>query len=275
MKKIIVPLDFSNCSTNALKNAITMADRLHARLILCHALTLPMGFAEGAPIGLADYGFDELQDKAEKDIKDLVTKFPLIERLTYTCVVQFGPLPEVVNVQINKEDDALVVMGTHGAKGFIGALLGTNTYNVVKHVKCPVLALPENADLTKMNKIALAGDYKNIPSHEVLHFISDLAKAFYAHLYVVHIDHQETLQNQELEIARSMEKYLKHVNHSFIFRKDDDLEQGLMALVNKEKIQLLAMISKHHSFIERLTKPSETKSIILHIPMPILVLQDR
>uniref|UniRef100_UPI0040489A70 SDR family NAD(P)-dependent oxidoreductase n=1 Tax=Roseivirga sp. TaxID=1964215 RepID=UPI0040489A70 len=29
----------------------------------------------------------EIQGKAEKDIKDLVTKFPLIERLTYTCVV--------------------------------------------------------------------------------------------------------------------------------------------------------------------------------------------
>ena len=275
MKKIIVPLDFSNCSINALKNSITIAERLHAQLILCHSLTLPIGFAEGAPVGLTDYGFDELQEQAQKDIDGLILKFPLIEKLKYKTAVDFGTLQEVISAQFDEGDETLVVMGTHGAKGFIGALMGTNTYNVIKHVKCPVLALPEQADLTHMNKIALAGDYKNIPSTKVLHFISDLAQAFYAHLYIVHIDSEDTLKNEELDIARSMEKYLKHVNHSFIFRKDEDLEQGLMSLVNKEKIQLLAMVSRHHNFIEKLTKPSETKSIILHIPMPILVLHEK
>jgi nucleotide-binding universal stress UspA family protein len=272
MKKIIVPIDFSICSVNALRNGITIAQRLNSELILCHCLTLPIGFAEGA--GLADYGYDAIQKDAQSDLDNLVNKFPQIKQVKHKIVVEFGPLQDLVNAQFTEEDKAMVVMGTHGAKGFLGEFLGTNAYNVIKNANCPVLTLPESADITKMNKIALAGDYKSVPTPSLLHSIIDLAKAFYAHLSIVHIDNDHSMEHNEIEIAKSMDKYFKHGPHSYHFRKDTDVEEGLIAFAKEEKVDLLVMISHHKSFIERLKKGSETKSLVMHIPMPIMVLKD-
>jgi nucleotide-binding universal stress UspA family protein len=272
MKKIIVPIDFSKCSSNALKNAITIAQRLNSELILCHSLTSPVGFAEGA--GIADYGFDELQKDARHDLLELVKKSSHLKELKYKIVVEFGPLQDLVNAQFTSEDKAMVVMGTHGAKGFLDEFMGTNAYNVIKHANCPVLVLPETSDITQMSKIALAGDYKSVTSPYLLHSIIDLAKAFYAHLSIVHIDHEHSMEHHQIEIAMGMEKYFKHGSHSFHFRQDVDIEEGLISFVKEEKVHLLAMISRHKSFIDRLTKRSETKSLAMHIPMPIMVLKE-
>lgn len=272
MKKIIVPIDFSNCSVNALKNAITIAKRLNSEIILCHCLTMPIGFAEGA--GLTDYGFDELQNQAKSDLDDLLKSFPSFNELKSKRLVEFGPLQDLVNAQFTSEDNAMVVMGTHGAKGFIGELMGTNAYNVIKHANCPVLALPESADITQMKKVAVAGDYKSVPSSHLLHSVIDLAQAFYAHLSIVHIDQDDTLEHNEIEIARGMDKYFKNVRHSFHFRKDADLEEGLISFVEEENIDLLVMISHQRNFIDRLMHKSDTKSLVMHIPMPIMVLKE-
>jgi nucleotide-binding universal stress UspA family protein len=76
----------------------------------------------------------------------------------------------------------------------------------------------------------------------------------------------------KIDIARSLDRYLKHINHSFHFRKFDDVEEGLLDFAKELNIQLIAMISKRHSLFERLRHRSQTKRMIMDIPIPIMVL---
>jgi nucleotide-binding universal stress UspA family protein len=274
MKKILVPIDFSDCSKTALKNAIRIAERMHMELLLYHSVVVPVGFAEGAPVGGMDMGFEEMEEQCKKDMSALVKDYPLLEKIPYQVIIQYGSLQESINDLTKEHDVALVVMGTHGASGLSGALLGSNAYHVMKHVELPVIALPEGADISKMKHIALAGDYLSTPNSGLIQMVVDIAKAFFAQIHIIHIDKGNVVVKDQIDIARAMERYLKNTNHSFHFRNFEDVEEGLLEFAREMNIELLVMVAKSHSFFDKLRKGSHTKKMILDIPMPLMVLHE-
>ena len=274
MKKIVVPIDFSKCSKNALTNAIRIAERMRMEIVLYHAVMVPVGFAEGAPAGGMDYVFEELEAEARKDLNSLIKEFPILEKIEHEVCIQYGPLHDGINDLNENGEVALVVMGTHGATGFAKALIGSNAFNVMKSVSCPVIALPEDSDITKMTHIGIAGDFLSVPNPELITIMMDLAKAFYAQIHVIHIDTGAVDVKGQIDVARRMEKYLRNTNHTFHFRKFDDVEEGLEATAKELNIELLAMIAKHHGFFDRLRHTSHTKKMVLDIPMPLMVLHE-
>lgn len=274
MRKLLVPIDFSTCSKNALSNAVQLAERMHMEVLLFHSVLMPIGLADGVPAGNIGYDFEELEKSARIRIGKLVEGMPELSNISFRSIIQYGSLHESINELSKDEEIDLIIMGTHGASGIAKALIGSNAYHVIKHVKIPVIALPEKADISRMKHIALAGDYRNVPDHDSIHLVSDIVKAFLAQLHIIHIDQGDVLVKEQIDIARSMEKYLKHINHSFHFRKFDDVEEGLIEFAKEVNIEMIAMISKHHSLLERLRHGSHTRKMILDIPMPIMILHE-
>ncbi len=274
MKKLLVPIDFSICSTNALSNAAQLAERMHMEIILFHSVIVPIGLAEGVPAGNIGYDFEELEKSSRERLNNLIKGMPSMAKVPHRTIIQYGSLHESIN-ELNKDEDiALIVMGTHGASGIAKNLIGSNAYHVIKHVKIPVIALPETADISRMKHIALAGDYRNVPAHDSIHLISEIVRAFLGQLHIIHIDKGDVLVKEQIDIARRLDKYLKHIKHTFHFRKFDDVEDGLLEFAKEADIELIAMISKHHGFLERLRHGSHTKKMILDIPMPIMVIHE-
>lgn len=274
MKKLLVPIDFSSCSKNALSNAIQIADRMQMELILFHSVIVPLSSADGVPAGNIGYDFEALEASSRQRITALIEQTPELSKVSHRSMIQYGSLHESINELSQEQDIALIVMGTHGASGIIKALIGSNTYHVIKNIKIPVIALPEDADISRMKHIALAGDYRNVPAHDSIQLVTDIVKAFMGQLHVIHIDKGDVLVKEQIDIARSMDKYLKHIKHSFHFRKSEDVEEGLLEFAEEAKIELIAMISKHHSFLERLRHGSHTKKMVLDIPMPLMIIQE-
>ena len=273
MKKIIVPVDFSACSDNALKNAIVIAKRMNLELVLLHSYIIPVAVVEHAP-GFINQELDMAEDAAQKQLTQLEARFPGLKDVPYRNKVEGGTLLDSMRSLVDAGDVAMVVMGTHGASGLQRALLGSNAYSIMKHLSCPVIALPEDADIKQLKRVALGGDYKSIPSPDCLKPVIELARAFYAEVQVIHISPDKDLEHGELDMARGLEKYLKHIKHSFHFHTDMDVEDGLVTFAKENSVDLLAMISKRHSFLERLTHGSETRRMMLDIPMPLMVMHE-
>lgn len=273
MKKILVPLDFSACSDNALQNAMFIADRMNMELILLHSFLIPVAMVEHAP-GYLTQEVEFSEKTAHDQFDHMVERFPGLKKVPYKKFIEAGPLLDAVRSIAKNEDLAMVVMGTHGASGLNRVLLGSNAYNVMKNVECPVIALPEDADIKKLKRIGLAGDYKDALNPDCLQPVIDLATALFAEVAVIHIDRDKNLDSHEMELAKRLGGYLKHVSHSFHFRTDQDVEEGLIAFAKEEKIGLVAMINKRHSFLDWLAHGSETRRMMLDIPMPLMVLHE-
>ena len=272
MKKLLVPLDFSPCSFNAMENAIEVADHLNMELLLFHSFLVPVVAAEyGA--AFSNEALEQAQETAQMHFNHVEDAFPRLSEVPYETLVRGGSLVDNIRLLSSEFDIAMIVMGSHGATGLQRALLGSNAYSIMNNIHIPVIALPENANLKQIKRLGLAGDYKTTPKPEVLNAVKALANAFYAEVRVIHIDQEKNLDSEQLETAKSLEKHLKGVKHSFYFKRDMDVEDGLVEFAKEHEIDLLVMVHHRHNLLERLLHVSETRRIAMDIPMPLMVIQ--
>ena len=128
--RVLVPVDFSICSTWALRHAEEMARRFGSELILVHVDPLMLG-AELNP---------DRDVAIRKDLDRLVDR--LRERgMTVRGVVRGGaPIEEILRAAQDQNAD-LIVIGTHGRTGLSHVLIGSVAESVVRKASCPVLAV--------------------------------------------------------------------------------------------------------------------------------------
>lgn len=67
---------------------------------------------------------------------------PDVDGWTWTSRVIDGPVVDGILTAANAQPVDLLVMTTHGKHGFLDALRGTTTEHVIRHARCPVLAVP-------------------------------------------------------------------------------------------------------------------------------------
>jgi universal stress protein A len=140
-KRILVPIDFSEHSSAAVRAATDLARRFEAELVLAHvyepiAYALPEGYVLFTPTQLANL-LTELQRllaNAKKDAE--AAGVPRVE----TKQLQGAVAPEIINFAREGKFD-LIVMGTHGRTGLKHAFLGSVAEKVLRQAPCPVLTL--------------------------------------------------------------------------------------------------------------------------------------
>ncbi len=136
---ILVAHDFSETAERALKYAIELASKLGARITIVHAYELP---SYGYPDGLAFTAeiVENIQRTSEEGLHAVVAEarrpgLQVNERLRQ------GPAWSEIDATAKEIEADLIVMGTHGRRGFSRALLGSVAEKVVRTAPCPVLTV--------------------------------------------------------------------------------------------------------------------------------------
>ena len=157
---ILVPVDFSAYSVQALEKAADMATRFDASLIVLHLISAELGVqALANHLGkhhadIPMLGTEEIQDVCEQDIETVTgpqreqayeaLQAFLPDRLMHHPVelrVVFGrPFERIVETAV-AEDVGLIVMGTHGRTGLERVAVGSVAERVIRLAPCPVLTL--------------------------------------------------------------------------------------------------------------------------------------
>ena len=140
LKKILVPVDFSDCSNKALQYAIPFARQFNAELILLHVVQLSLSVPEmpAIDIGLIQR---QIRDSGEKELKNLQRKIAA-EIPSQTALRVGNPYVEIINA-VKELDVDLVILATHGRTGLAHVFLGSTAERVVRHAGCPVLVVRE------------------------------------------------------------------------------------------------------------------------------------
>jgi len=138
LKKILVPTDFSEHSSKAMRYGAELAAKFGAELHLLHVIETTTGmFDEGAffpPVTEA-----ELEAAAIKQVDSL--KLDVTGQLKIIRRAKHGhPFVEIIRYAKDSEID-LIVIGTHGRGAIAHMLLGSVAEKVVRKAACPVLVV--------------------------------------------------------------------------------------------------------------------------------------
>ncbi len=139
LKKILCPIDHSDCSKDALRYAVSFAMKDKCKLYLLHKIDIR--------------SFDENMDTISKQIPDEETLEQLRTKLldcipeeirddmdVEAIVIQGIPFAEIISTAREKNID-MIVIGSHGRSGIAHMMLGSVSEKVVRKAPCPVLTI--------------------------------------------------------------------------------------------------------------------------------------
>ena len=142
IKKILVPIDFSPLSLNAAKHAVTIAKATRAKIILLHVIQpIVELYGDSSMVLAASKLEDEVMNKNTKRIESLAATLHKQSKIPVHKQVVVGTIDTMIVHTAEKDKADLIVMGTHGANGFLDTVLGSTTYSVVALSKIPVLSV--------------------------------------------------------------------------------------------------------------------------------------
>ena len=145
-KRILVPVDGSETSNTGLVEALKLGRDDNSRIRLLHIIDDTVAFSTPDGAG-ANYVLDALR-KSGKDVlagaadrarrAKLEAETDMVENFT-------GRVADAIVEQAKRWRADLIVMGTHGRRGFDRLLIGSNAELVVRHSSVPVLLVPGRA----------------------------------------------------------------------------------------------------------------------------------
>lgn len=241
MKKILVPVDFSEQAEYAAKVACQIAKKNHHEIFLLHMLDLPVGVIDPASFGSSNNAPTALLflQRAHENFEEF-KKLPFFEGLKISETVQFHKAYEGIIEESLKRDVDLIVMGSQGASGLEEILVGSNTEKVVRNSNIPVLVIKEDVDDFEFNNIVFASDFdiNNRPSFQnILNF----TKEFDAKIHLLKVN---TVQNFE-STKKSSDAIRNFINghdlenYTLNIYNDKTIEEGILnfsKLINADVI---------------------------------------
>jgi nucleotide-binding universal stress UspA family protein len=134
LKRILVPLDFSDPARSALAYAAGLGQTFGAELVLLYVAEPP----PFAPDLSDSHGYEEKVTAHAREQLAAVTQEYLDQGVKTRAVVRFGrPAQEIVAAARDEQAD-LIIMATHGRSG-LKHLVGSVTEKVIRLATCPVL----------------------------------------------------------------------------------------------------------------------------------------
>ena len=143
LSKILVPIDFSKNSKNALHYAVDFAKQFNAKIYLIYVIEpaiYPADFSMGQ-VALPSVEV-ELNKRAEDELKNLA-KSEIDPSLEVETIIKMGkPFFEIIETASELDID-LIITATHGHTGMEHLLFGSTAEKVVRKAPCPVLTVRE------------------------------------------------------------------------------------------------------------------------------------
>ena len=286
-ESILCPIDFSDFSMAAYRYTMSLGEYYHARLVCLHVVELwKYPFADYAACE-ADYAnFSRaIQEGGEKRLREFVTRHAR-RGLQPELVVQQGSASDSILSCAQARNIHLIVMGSHGRRGFDRMVLGSTTDRVMRKAECPVLAVsnPSHNVMTtdrdgrhQLKRILYCTDFS--PSSErALDYAISLAAEYGAELTLLHVvEAAPDLARAEALIATRTQELDRLVpgNQRGNLKLKTAVRLGkpyeeIVRHAVLEQISLITMTARGGDALDRAVFGSTTYRVIQLGPCPVL-----
>ncbi|MDF2519108.1 MAG: hypothetical protein K0R59_4404 [Sphingobacterium sp.] len=273
MSKLLIPVDFSENAQVAANYAAQIAQETHDEITLFHSFTSHSNKFANAK-HLVDPTEEKARHKMEELVAELLQKYP---SLKISTLFDNGILAESLEKQEIKEKYHTVIMGTKGVTGLESVLIGSNTYDVIKESKIPVLAIPKNAVKLKKDNIALLTNFKPGELEVLKQAIPLYGKDF--HLQLIHINKN----NLEISIlGQQLEKWIEQIiaetgiedisyivkAQSYFAGSRENIANGIHTIIRDEDIDVILITKSRKTFFQNIFTENIVKHMAFEIEVP-------
>ena len=269
MKTILIATDFSKASRNASIYGVQLAKFLNAKVILFNAYQIPA--VAGLGLTVSRYDVMMQTDKLLLDEADILD--PKLDIIEILCD---EGLPEktIINVANEKKVD-FIITGMKGTGKNFKKIFGSTATLLAKSTNIPLIIVPEDARFKTPEIIVFANDDSIDSDKNALEYLAAITQTFKSKLYVVKVIKDKNEEWFEVsDIAHKLNKVIKILDSSFQYPVDTDIRHALNEFIITHNADMLVMVPHKHDWLERLFRKSETKGMLFHSHIPLLVLPE-
>ncbi len=270
--KILVPIDFSSMSLNALKVAQNIANTSSSSVDLFHSFEngeLEKVLKNNSELmkGYVNILVNEIEDKLEK-LKQANHEL----EIESDVIIRRGNFIENIKSIERLEDYDLIVMGSHGASGFREWTMGSNAQKVVRNVEHNVLVVKNENEFNVSNVLYVSSLNKSdVPAFKnFLEFLSHF-KVNMLHIMAVdtafYFTQPRFIMQEALKDFKALADDFNVQTH---FYADYSVEAGVRHFVHEKNVSLVGIANHQKGNIRRIFTGSNVESIVNHSEVPVL-----
>ena len=252
IEKIMVPTDFGEAAE--------------------HAMNYVAGLTRGFPDKQVTFLHisDQVNDRTREEMERVHAQFELLSEASCKTEARVGDLTEEILAYHGEHPQDLVIMGTEGREGD----LLSHSAEVALRADFPVLSIPRTIEPSgKIENIVLALDKNAINDSSSLGILHKLAREHDAKVHVLTIETEDEGHYIGSEASESvLEYYLETLDWKYVFPKNKSIEQGIIAYVEENNIDVLAVLPKNHASRTPRSEGQLTKLLTLHSKIPVLAI---
>ncbi len=269
MKKILVAIDFSECSINALEHAITIANKADAALEMMFVVKPDSSkdlFTEGAQTlsAMVKDKFEELVEKYHKKLGP--------NKLTY--LIKQGKVYQEIVKEADKKEVFLVIAGTHGSSGFEEFWMGSNANRIVSSLRKPVITIRGGVSIKRdLERIVLPLD-STPETRQKVPFTAYMAQIFNAevHILKVYTSKVPAMTRKVDSYSDQVVKHLEEENIRYIVEsvQADNLTDATIEYALKINANLISIMTEQETSTKNLLLGPYAQQMVNHSPIPVL-----
>lgn len=274
MKRILVPVDFSEHAGFALEVAAILARTYESEIIVLHMLGLSEAYLTK----------DESQEFAEAHyyMKLAKTRFdrfldkPYLKDLDMREMVQNYKIFSEVNQIATEQDVDLIVMGSHGTGGLSELFVGSNTEKVVRSSEIPVLVIKARRPEFKPEKVVFATDF-NIEGLSAYNRIRKLVSKWDAEICLVYVNLPNERFRSSKEKQATANSFIEAAHGGKMppkttirFVSDYTIEGGIYFMAEEINADLIAIPTHGRSGLVHFFKGSVGEDLANHAKLPVI-----
>ncbi|MDP2722896.1 MAG: universal stress protein [Bacteroidales bacterium] len=270
-KTILVGIDFSDCSINALEHAITIAHNAKADIRMVW-------------INHLDYSKEIFSVEPDHIVKEVTERFDELVKTyryhigdqTISYEIRKGKVYKEICDAADEIDAFLIVIGTHGSSGFEEFWIGSNANRIVSSCKSPIITIRGGVDVnTDLKRIVLPMD-STICSREKLPFTALLAKYFNSeiHLLGLFTTQADDIRYRIKNYISQAEEYLKEneVRYKVVFIEADNITDETLKYADSIKANLISIMTEQETTTSNLLLGPYASQMVNHAQIPVLSL---
>ncbi len=272
MKRILVPIDFSEKSIYATKMASQIALLTQSELYLLHIIDVPEDVVD--PVSYNEFSDVTAKMLYLKKTKEKFEKFkqsPFLKDIDVTGIVTYYDSFKGIITEAKKHQIDLIVMGSKGTSGLDEILVGSNTEKVVRNSDIPVLVVKNDADAFNIKNVVFASNFSPKVQKSFQNII-DFAATFDATLHLLRVT---TIQNFETSktVEDRMDEFTKGYNVENckkVIYNDMSIEEGVINYADKVNADVIAINTHQRKGLAHLFTGSISKDVSNHAKLPVI-----
>jgi len=282
MRTILVPIDFTPTTENAVKVAAQWAKQYEYEHIILLKTSDEAEFdylhiAEGHSF-VNEESINSLLEKTELLLKNLsniiLEKFP---DLKVSKAVSNWTLTRSINDIVKEQPSIeLIVLGSDDQANSSDSVVSENIISIARTSPVKTLIVPNGYHYSEIKNILIPCDINGITKLERLFNHKYIIRKQDVQLMFLNIhtkEDQKTIEEKKIEIQEYIHQHLTEIPSTIYYSYDKNIVNGILTFASTNKTDLIIALPGRHSFLYYLASNSISEGIYQNVNKPVLILK--